>query len=45
MRDEQDAILRLADSMAGFLRDHIEGQKYTNKFMTIFQEKQIILEI
>lgn len=28
MRDESEPIIRLADAMAGFVRDLIEGQPY-----------------
>ena len=44
LKDEQEILLRLADSMAGFLRDAIEGQKYAQKYLTLFKEK-IVIEI
>lgn len=45
MRDEQEILLRLADSMAGFLRDWVEGQKYTEKYMSIFLREQLVVEV
>lgn len=45
MKDEQDAILRLADSIAGFLRDCTEGQIYTKKILSKFKEAKIIIEV
>jgi len=44
MKDEQEILLRLADSMAGFLRDAIEGQKYAQKYLVLFK-KMIVIEI
>jgi hypothetical protein len=31
MKDEQSVFLRLADSMAGFIRDSIEEKPYAKK--------------
>ncbi|MEK9143342.1 MAG: DUF3800 domain-containing protein [Patescibacteria group bacterium] len=45
MGDEQSAFLRLADAMAGFLRDSIEGESYTVGLMPRFIQKGIIVEI
>lgn len=42
MRDEQSAFLRLADAMAGFLRDVAEEQEYTRSFIKIFQDLKIV---
>jgi len=41
MKDEQTAFLRLADSMAGFARDYIEDQSYTQRLFTLLREKSI----
>jgi hypothetical protein len=32
MKDEQSVFLRLADAMAGLVRDYTEGKPYTKKF-------------
>jgi hypothetical protein len=42
MRDEQSVFLRLADAMAGFLRDAVEGQEYTRLFLKNLQALQIV---
>lgn len=42
VKDEQNVFLRLADSMAGFLRDATEGQNYSKKLFKHFQNKKII---
>ena len=39
MRDESDPLLRLADAIAGFVRDYLEGQEYTKEFEWVFQKK------
>ena len=31
VKDESNAIIRLADSIVGFVREYIEGEEYTNK--------------
>ncbi len=45
MKDEQDALLRLADSVAGFVRDYTEGQGYTQQVFAELIRKKIICEI
>jgi len=45
MKDGQDAILRLADSMAGFIRDSMENQGYAQEIFIEFTKKKIIMEI
>ena len=42
MRDETNVFLRLADAMAGFLREVNEGKKYTTPFIKHFKETGII---
>jgi hypothetical protein len=42
MRDEQSVFLRLADAMAGFLRDAVEGQEYTRLLLKNLQALQIV---
>ncbi len=44
MKDEQSVFLRLADTMAGFLRDATEKQAYTKTFMKNLLEKNIVKE-
>lgn len=43
MKDEQSVFLRLADSMAGFVRDYIEQKPYAKKFFDRL-EKQAMLQ-
>ena len=45
MKDEQNIFLRLADNMAGFIRDSKEGKSYTKEFLRVFKDKKIITEI
>ena len=45
MKDEQTVFLRLADSMAGFTRDYIEEQVYTQRLFAILRKKEIISEV
>jgi len=44
MKDESDPLLRVADTICGFLRDYLEGQKYTKEFDWVF-EKRVLKEI
>lgn len=44
MKDEQSVFLRLADTMAGFLRDATEKQVYTKLLMKNFLQKNIVKE-
>ncbi len=45
MKDEQNVFLRLADTMAGFLRDVTEKQNYTNIYMKKLITKNIVKEV
>ncbi len=45
MKDEQNAFLRLADSMAGFLRDCQEGKEYTIPHLKRLQQAKMVIEI
>ena len=45
MKDEQSAFLRLADALAGFVRDSIEDQPYTGRLFTLLKEKGIVSEV
>lgn len=44
MKDEQSAFLRLADSMAGFIRDYIEKSSYAEPLFKRFLRRKIIIE-
>jgi hypothetical protein len=41
-RDESVVFLRLADALAGFLRDAHEGQPYTRPLFRRFREQGVI---
>jgi hypothetical protein len=41
-RDESLVFIRLADALAGFLRDAEEGQPYTRPFLTRFQRQRFL---
>ena len=45
LKDEQDIILRLADGIAGFLRDCADKQEYTKPIIKKFTEAKIITEV
>ncbi len=45
MKDEQEPLLRLADALAGFIRDYEEGQDYTKHYFNLFKKAHIIREI
>lgn len=44
LRDESDAILRLADAMAGFLRDLTEGCPYAQQLYAQLQLGSVMLQ-
>ena len=44
-RDESHALLRLADAMAGFIRDHEEGQPYAQDLYRRFTDQHIITKL
>ncbi len=44
MKDEQSVFLRLADAIAGFLRDCVEKQLYTKSILRKFEEQEIVSE-
>lgn len=44
-RDESVAFIRLADALAGFLRDAHEGQPYTRPLLSRFKEQGVIEEL
>ena len=44
LKDEQSAFLRLADAMAGFLRDMREQEPYAKPFIKDFLKKEIVAE-
>ena len=44
MKDEQSVFLRLADSIAGFVRDYIEKKPYADKFFKKFKKQEMIKE-
>jgi len=44
LKDEQSVFLRLADAMAGFLRDAREQEAYTKPFIKTFINKAIVTE-
>jgi len=45
MKDEQSAFLRLADAMAGFVRDYLEGENYTQSFFEMLERRGMIREV
>ena len=44
-KDESTALLRLADAMAGFLRDYHEERDYANRLYRAFRRQEFIFEI
>jgi len=45
IRDESDALIRLADSIAGFVRDAIEGKAYAQPLYQEATRKSVIREL
>jgi hypothetical protein len=45
MKDEQSVFLRLADALAGFVRDYLEGDLYTKDFFLELVGKGFLEEI
>lgn len=45
MKDEQSAFLRLADSIAGLLRDAIENQSYATNLIRLLKKREFIIEV
>ncbi len=45
LREEGDPLIRLADAMAGFIRDFIEGRAYAQEIFQKAIEKEVIREI
>ena len=44
MKDEQSVFLRLADSIAGFVRDYIEQQPYAKEFFDKLEKQAALKE-
>lgn len=44
-RDQSEIFIRLADAMAGFVRDYLEGEKYAKEFYRKAVERKVIQEI
>lgn len=44
-RDESEAMIRLADAVAGFIRDFIDGQDYTTSLYRKAKQNRIIQEL
>jgi hypothetical protein len=44
-RDESEPIVRLADAVAGFLRDFLEGQEYAEPLYRKARQDGVIQEI
>ena len=44
-RDESSSLLRLADSMAGFIRDYEEGNRYAQDLYRRFENQRIITKL
>lgn len=44
-KDEQNVFIRLADAMAGFLRDYTEKKNYTDLIVNKLKETKIIMEV
>lgn len=45
MKDESSSLIRLADALAGFMRDHLEGQPYAVRLGKAFQVGKIVKEL
>ena len=45
VRDESESFIRLADAMAGFVRDYLEKEKYAREFYRRAVKRKVIQEI
>lgn len=45
LRDESDALIRLADAFCGFLRDYMEGKEYTKELYSRASHKGILVSV
>lgn len=45
LRDESDALIRLADAFCGFLRDYMEGKEYTKELYGQASRKGILVSV
>ena len=45
MREQSSAFLRLADAMAGFIRDYEEGESYAQDLYRQFEDQRIITKL
>lgn len=45
MKDEQNVFIRLADAIAGFLRDFTEKERYTFSIVNRLKKAKIIMEV
>lgn len=45
LRDEADEFIRLADALAGFMRDHLEGESYIRSLHLPTTLNQLILKL
>jgi len=45
LKDEQSALIRLSDAIAGFVRDYLEAQEYTKKYFHRLVKAGVIREI
>ena len=43
--DEQSALIRLSDAIAGFVRDYLEGQDYAKPFFKELLTREVITEL
>lgn len=45
LKDEQSALIRLSDTIAGFVRDYLEGEDYAKPYFLKLLESGVIVEI
>ena len=45
LKDEHEALLRLADALAGFIRDYLEANKYAIELMSNAEFKRVFRQI
>ena len=45
LKDEQEVLLRLADGLAGFIRDYLEGKKYAVQLINKVEFKRVFRQI
>jgi len=45
IKEESDALIRLADALAGFVRDYLEGEPYAQELYWFLHAERVIKKL